>query len=1060
MTILNRFRATMVTGLAVLYVWPLFVFGTGDIPVDRDPAAPVKPPLPIWPSDGETITDRHPRFRLNGRFGATGYRVELARDAAFSDPIVLAEARVVDESGIAPVVLMPYRGEPLADGQYYWRAFCSAPRDYWTPPANYRTFHVASDPDDVSITDEVGHPRLLLEAGNVDALRARIRRSEHLRLGWQHQVNTAMSSFDLEPPDESYARAGDGQHGSYSTAAGWYHRHLINVAFVAYITGNPRLADKGIEMLMAACSYERWLGPLFDQREHFDPPWHSALETAMFTYAVAVGYDLLYDRLTEDQRATVREALAEKGIRMLVREWADPIGSSQIPRHQLPTGNWVMVCACSAGVGALAIMGEHPEAEEWVRLVRDRTRAWLNDRGGDWFVDNPYARNRPAPIPVIGPSEPNFGVDGGYKESIGYMNYAMRYVCYFLDGLARATGDDLFDEIPPGILEPMAWSALAWPTPAGLQTAVVDFGDCGAGVAWYADLLAALMRHQRHPRASWLYRRTVPLPRTARSLLWYDDRVVEALPDTTVPMKAFRGIGQVIMRRGFAPESPMAAIKFHQNRGHHDLGTVYLFGNGEPTVIDSGVTGYGTRIYREYSSQSIGHNVVLVSGRGQTRANGELRMAMGTSRMTATSGELAAAYPGTLESWRRDLVMLPGGVAVVHDQLRANEAQRFDLVLHPENPFTFEPPGRLIVGDPECPRAVLEVHSDGSFEAQEFEGYYTTLPRRYVRFDGTDTSRERSFLTVCRWPLDPYRPAEPVTIASPGPGQWRMGASGPRAQFELCAGGFGAREGGWLASDARLAAGWREDRPDAVLHVVMLEGRRLIADGKEMLHATTPIDAAIEFDRPLRASFQAGAEARVTLAVDDQIRTVFVDGRKESVNWHSGKVTVDIPAGTTELEASAFDHAVPRLRPLEVPDLPTLTLPDAPSQWPDVVTRVSSGWSDGLDAFDGDANTSWVSLPGLPMPQWVELEMPRPVSMSVLEVVSSGPCAGRIETWHDEDDAWEPAGPFEITADEPLVRLAFERRTTRRLRAVVERIDPAATSATIDELRWQDPVGE
>ena len=103
-------------------------------------------------------------------------------------------------------------------------------------------------------------------------------------------------------------------------------------------------------------------------------------------------------------------------------------------------------------------------------------------------------------------------------------------------------------------------------------------------------------------------------------------------------MAVFRGIGQVVMRSGWGPDTPAAAIKFRQNRGHLDIGTFYLFGSGQPTLIDSGSTSYGTPIYDDYSSQSIAHNLVLVDNKPQVRADGQLLAAVGTSRSDCRFG--------------------------------------------------------------------------------------------------------------------------------------------------------------------------------------------------------------------------------------------------------------------------------------------------------------------------------------------------------------------------------------------------------------------------------------
>ncbi|MBI4580448.1 MAG: heparinase II/III family protein, partial [Planctomycetes bacterium] len=642
--------------------------GSGDIPVATGVELRIQPPLPVWPSDYETITERRPVFRLNGRYEATAYRVELARDAAFPSPIIISDAQVTENTGIAPVVVLSYPGEPLTDGQYYWRAFAGDDTGFTTPAANYHTFFVAStDVDEIAVPAEIVHPRLLLRADEREGFRRRVGRSVRLAAGFQYLQNAANGMLNAKPPDEAYARAGEGQHGNYSTCATWYRRHLLNVAFTAFVTGDDRLTAKGVEMLMTACAYERWLGPLFDDPRHFDPPWNAALETAMMTTAVATGYDLLYPKLTPRQREKVREALVNKGIRPLIREWADPITASRLPRHQVPTGNWVMVCAGSAGVGALALLGEDPEAAQWVRLVRNRVRAWLRDRGGDWYVDNPHPPGRPTPIPVVGPSDPNFDIDGGYKESISYMSYAMTYVCCFADGLRRATGEDLFAHVPKNVLGPAAWSALAWPEDGEVRSSVFQFGDCGPGVQ-FPLLYAALTKHRRDPLAAWLSQRVTPIPQFVRDLVWLDESVAGSEPDTAVPMAVFRGIGQVVLRSGWGADTPAAAIKFRQNRGHLDIGTFCLFGGGHPTIVDSGSSPYGSAIYGQYSSQTVAHNVVLVDDKPQARANGELLAAVGTSQLAAASGQLAAAYPDALRSWTRDLVMLPGGLALVLDR--------------------------------------------------------------------------------------------------------------------------------------------------------------------------------------------------------------------------------------------------------------------------------------------------------------------------------------------------------------------------------------------------------
>lgn len=1020
------------------------------------PPPAIKPPYPVWPSDLETVTDRRPTFRFNGRYQATTYRVDLARVGQSEELIVLTEFEVVDPGGIAPAVEIRYTGEPLADGRYEWRVFAGNDEGFWTPTANHRVFFVSDeDRDAIDAPDEVIHPRLLIRGDEIEATRKRIERSEHLSRGWRYCVNAARDTMLLDPPDETYAAAGQGQHGNYSTCASWYHRHLENLAFVSLMTGDDQMASRGVEMIMTACGYERWLGPLFDDTRYFDPPWNSALETAMMTEAVAISYDLLYAHMTEAQRQIVREALAEKGVRRLVRDWADPIGSSRIPRHQSPGGNWVMVCTGSAGLGALALLGEHPEAPQWTRLVRNRVRAWLNDRGGDWFVDNPYAQNRPDPIPVLGPSEPNFGVDGGYKETIGYMCYGTRYVCFFADALRRDTGENLYTHITPKLLDHLTWSLMGRPTEDGVQYRFIDFGDEGGSAAWFADLHAALIKNRDDGRAAWLYERTIPVPTTPRSVLWYDDSVREAPPDISVPMGVFRGIGHVVMRRGWSPESPLAAIKFHQNRGHHDIGQFYLYGAGQPTLIDSGSTHYGSPIYAQYLCRSIAHNLVRVDDQEQQRVDGRMLAAVGTSVLTAASGQLKAAYPEQVSSWTRDLLMLPGQMALVYDVLEGKGDHQFDLVLHPQNPYELTGENGLAIGADD-PKTLVDVFSELKLTLVELNGYHKTLPMKFVRYNAAEKNGKASFLMLCRWPDGPRGAAEPQ-VRHFGHGLYALDRREGARWLAVRTGGIGfGDEATSFESDARLAAGWSEGGSESPAHVVMLDGTGVAADGVVLMNATRRVHASLETGDVWRAHVWADEPVKLTFTVGPRQLRGFVDGEPVRTIRRDDRLQVELEAGEHHVMLTGTQQAPDR--PFRHPETDLLRRPpaDAPAYVEGIRTRASSAWTDGIDAIDGDPNTAWLSLFGLPMPQWLEIELPAPASMDTIAIDQREPASGFVEAWDVASGKWRRLGTFETHADRTSAELSFDRLSTDRIKVTIEKIDPANNNAMIESLRWRE----
>jgi hypothetical protein len=63
---------------------------------------------------------------------------------------------------------------------------------------------------------------------------------------------------------------------------------------------------------------------------------------------------------------------------------------------------------------------------------------------------------------------------------------------------------------------------------------------------------------------------------------------------------------------------------------------------------------------------------------------------------------------------------------------------------------------------------------------------------------------------------------------------------------------------------------------------------------------------------------------------------------------------------------------------------------------------------------------------------------------------------GRLEVWDPGADDWRLLGRFETSADRPSAAATFGHTEATRVRAVVERIDPANRSATIHSWRWHN----
>lgn len=883
----------------------------------------------------------------------------------------------------------------------------------------------------ITAAEEVVHPRLLISEHERPLLSERIARSEHLRQGHTYLQNVAASLLEAKPPDEDYAQSG-GASGNSLAAARWYHRHLETLAVMAYVTGDERLGSKGTDVLLAACRYQRWLRA--DDKNAVQSRG-SLQAAAMMTEVVAVSYDLLYGRLSERQRETVRQALIEKGLRPLENR-GDALSSA------------------AKGIAALALLGEEPEAARWAEEACDRIRAWLKGA---------VANATSSPSQVGSSASSRYDILDGAD--------LMSDIIRFADAFRRQTGQNLLSDLRTEVLDRLSWSVVAWPdlavpsrvtnssagiccpNPGATRLALLDL-EAGWRLQ-YADLCAALMKNVGSGQAAWLYGHTTPAPLTARTLLWTDGKTVATSPAAPVPMRAFPDGGQVVCRTGWSPDSPAAAISFHRSSDVFDAGSFQIFGHGQPIIVEGGRGERPVATGRKASADNIGQNVVVVDGLAPAEGDGLLVSAVATAQMAAVSGELAAVYPKMLSSHSRDLLLLPDGDILVLDRLVGVGGHRFDLLLHPRAPYRFDPLGKVMVGS--RPAAEISVLADGDFKLVHREGFVAASPAGYLCARSMDEAERRSFLTVCHWP---GKGAHADSVPRPGRhasgfeeverGKWRL----DRADKGLAV-RVGGSEDDRLTCDGRLAAVLTAGQRSPRYQVVALGARMLRVAGVELLRATQPVNAAIEFDLPLRAHFWSPAAAQITLAVSPEIRELQLNVAALSGGWNGGELTFELPAGESKLVGTEFLRPVLWPAPLVSRDLRAVAAaPRAAAFQPGVRATASSFMAEPMQALDGNVNTAWTSLPGVPLPQWLRVDLPQPTRIGQLTLTAGVPCRGLIETV-DPGGQWHSHAPFETQApDETAIVQLPAAVTAKGIRVLVERVSPAADSAVISSLSW------
>ncbi|MHC4170726.1 MAG: heparinase II/III domain-containing protein, partial [Planctomycetota bacterium] len=322
-----------------------------------------------------------------------------------------------------------------------------------------------------------------------------------------------------------------------------------------HLTGDTKYVDRCEKEMLAVAKFSDW------NPSHF-------LDVAEMTFAIAIGYDWLYDELSEPSRAKIRSAIIEKGVAL-------PFNS----RHKgwvKSRNNWGQVCHGGLTAGALAILEDEPELA---------ARTVHNALHNVTYSMAAYAPN------------------GSYPEGPGYWSYGTSYNVLLIAVLESAMGTDFGLTGAPGFSETGQYLSLTT-GPSGL---FFNYADGGAGrgtqpsLFWFASryerpdwllgehdrLKSDIDRMKRSPGAG----RLIPL-----ALLWMNNGA--DAPDIRMPLHWFSESETPITvhRSSWTdPEAVFVGVKAGSpsaNHGQMDSGSFVLDADGVRWAMDLGAEGY------------------------------------------------------------------------------------------------------------------------------------------------------------------------------------------------------------------------------------------------------------------------------------------------------------------------------------------------------------------------------------------------------------------------------------------------------------------------------------
>ena len=237
-----------------------------------------------------------------------------------------------------------------------------------------------------SIPEPCDHPRLVLRAGEETAVKEAVGKGGIMSEAYSY-IKDFSDNLLTEPPLE---RVMTGRRLlSVSRQA---LKRIFHLSMMYRLDGDKRYSERAVSEMLALCRFQDW------NPSHF-------LDVGEMTMAVAIGYDWLYDAISETDREEIRESILNKGLRTSEGQW-----------FFTSNNNWNQVCNAGMVYGALAIFEDIPE----------EARAMISK----CLESNPI-------------SLASYSEEGCYPEGYGYWAYGTSFQIMLIAALESAFGSDL-----------------------------------------------------------------------------------------------------------------------------------------------------------------------------------------------------------------------------------------------------------------------------------------------------------------------------------------------------------------------------------------------------------------------------------------------------------------------------------------------------------------------------------------------------------------------------------------------------------------------------------------
>jgi len=427
---------------------------------------------------------------------------------------------------------------------------------------------------------------------------------------------------------------------------------LERIFYLSYsyrMTGESKYLEQADKEIYAVSKFSDW------NPQHF-------LDVGEMTMAVAIGYDWLYDDLSEKTREAAKEAIVEKGLR--------PSEDSNYNSWLNYNSNWNQVCNAGLTFGALAVKEDYPDLAD---SIIDRAFTQIS-----WLMES-------------------YDPDGVFPEGYSYWGYGTTFNVLFLSAVEKALGDDrgLVSSNPAFMKTGDFLKNMITPT-----VNFFNYSDGGTGVIfnpamfWFAQKTntPSVLWSEKQFLETQKFARITSLERYLPAIMIWGKDI--KFSDITEPAEKFwkgQGKNPVAFMRSSWSDDNAVFIGFKagsptNNHGHMDVGSFVMEANDVRWAKDLGTQDYtsleslGMNIWNMsqesdrwnvFRLNNLSHNVLIVGNQKQiVDGYAQIDRSSDDEDFMFAISDLSSIYDGQLTEERRGVGLKNLKYTIVRDEFK------------------------------------------------------------------------------------------------------------------------------------------------------------------------------------------------------------------------------------------------------------------------------------------------------------------------------------------------------------------------------------------------------